>query len=367
MDTAIFGLATAVPEHWVGQQEAASRMIDAFALEGREADRLARIYERSSISKRHSVLEDFQRPVSEWQFWGPQFPNVVPGMAARNEVYKREAPRLAAQAAEKALRQWGGKKEHITHVISVSCTGVLAPGIEFLLIDSLGLSRGVERLGINFMGCFGAFKGLAVAKALACENPSYRILVVCTELCSLHLQSEGHVDQHVANALFADGAAAVVVGGCPVQGESPQWELVRRASMAVEHSLDLMTWEAGNSGYVMRLSAEVPRRIEEHIESFAHQLVKSDTSLSQCAWAVHPGGKAILHAVEKACGLTPVHTEASWKVLDRYGTMSSATFLFVLEELSHSKEDCPWCVGLGMGPGLSIEGLLLRNPRIAKR
>lgn len=362
MTVALLGLAAIAPQHFVPQNEAADKAVEAFALEGRAATRLKKIYDSSAIAKRHFVLEEFCRPRPEWQFWGAKFPKEVPTMGARNEIYKREAPQLASAAAKQALAQWGGDLRQISHVISVSCTGVLAPGIEFLLMDELGLSRRVERLGINFMGCFGAFKGLAVAKALVSEDPRRRVLVVCTELCSLHLQTDGELDHHVANALFADGAASAIVGGNPTADEETLWELKTRASMALQDTRSLMSWEAGDNGYIMRLGAEVPKYLETHIASFARELLGPKISFGECDWAIHPGGKAILQAIERACGLDSRQTEASWNVMAQYGTMSSATFLFVLNELARNPNRAAWCIGLGFGPGLSVEGILLQHP-----
>ena len=236
----------------------------------------------------------------------------------------------------------------------------MAPGLEFHLVDSLGLDRSVQRLGISFMGCFGAFKGLAIARTLAVEDPSHRILVVCTELCSLHFHLDGRLDTHVANALFSDGAAAVVVGSRPRPDETPLFELIRNASLALEDSLELMTWEAADEGLVMRLSNEVPGLIEKHVKPFANELLEEALTFDNCSWALHPGGKAILQAIEQTCSLEPDQTTASWETLRDYGNMSSATFLFVLDRQRQGPQRA-YTVGLGFGPGLSIEGLLLRN------
>ena len=235
---------------------------------------------------------------------------------------------------------------------------MIAPGIEFLLVERLGLSPYVERLGINFMGCFGAFKGLAIAKVLAQENPRHRILVVCTELCSLHFQADAKADTMVANSIFSDGAAAMIVG--VPSHEEPLYEIHDQGSAALPDTLELMSWEGKDHGYEMRLGAAVPAHLEKNIASFAKRLTGHERPFESCGWAVHPGGKAILEAVEKGCGLRREQLTASWKILKEYGNMSSATFPFVLEEIlqSPSKE---WVVGLGFGPGLSFEGMLLKR------
>jgi predicted naringenin-chalcone synthase len=340
----------------------ADKIIRTLSPGRKEAELIRKIFEGTLIEKRYSVIRDYANDRLTGEFFGPDFPRTAPGMSSRNDLYKREAPVLAREVAEKTLRQWGGKRADITHVVSVSCTGLIAPGIEFLLIDDLGLQRSVQRLGINFMGCFGAFKGLAVARALALEDPGRRVLVVCTELCSLHFHVNGKVDTHVANALFADGAAAIVVGCNPGATETPLFDIVRMGSYAVEDSLPHMTWEAADEGLVMRLSREVPALIDRHVAGFARTLLGPDLAFEACDWAVHPGGKSILQAVEKTCGLLPDQTVSSWEVMKQYGNMSSATFLFVLEHQLRRENIRAWSLGMGFGPGLSMEGTLLRRP-----
>lgn len=318
---------------------------------------LNKIASSTAIGKRHTVLSDFLKGSYCGSTKGQPFPTT----GIRNDLYKEMAPQLAQVVCEKALSMWGGDRNAITHVISVSCTGMIAPGIEYLMIRPLGLSSKVQRLGINFMGCFGAFKGLAIARSIALENPNHRVLVVCTELCSLHFQQDFKMDTLVANSIFADGAAAVVVGANPQNEEKPLFVLQGHASHAVDETLDLMTWEVCDSGYQMRLSASVPAQLESHIAPFARDILGPDLSFEECTWAIHPGGKAILEGITRACSLQITQTAASWKVLNEQGNMSSPTFLFVLKEILQNPKVNEWVIGLGFGPGLSIEGMLLKH------
>jgi predicted naringenin-chalcone synthase len=358
----ILAIATAVPPCSFEQEEAANKMVDIFQLEAEQGEKLKKLYRNSAIHKRHSIIDDFKKPRSEWNFWGSHYPHTIPSTAQRNAIYKREAPKLAHQAAQKAIQKWGGSPQTITHVISVSCTGLVAPGLEFHLIESLGLNRSIARLGINFMGCFGAFKGLAVAQAFAKENPAHRVLVVCTELCSLHLQTHSSTDAMISNALFCDGAAAAIVGSHPEPAEKVWWQVTKSASLGMNDSLNEMSWEIGDHGFDMRLLPSVPQLIGEQIAAFASSLI--DTIPPEtCDWAIHPGGKAILHTIEKKMQLHKSQTCASWETLRDYGNMSSATFLFVLEALYRQRSSYPWTIGLGFGPGLSVEGILLKKPQ----
>lgn len=362
MNAAILALATAVPLHVYSQEEIADKSIAVLGMDREKSESLKRIYQNSAIRKRHFVIDDFHKPREEWDFFGSQYPQTIPGMSIRNLRYKKEAPKLALEAAKQALERWGGDNSRITHIISTSCTGVLAPGIEFLLMQELNLPPTVNRLGINFMGCFGAFKGLSVARAFALENPDNRILLVSTELCSLHLQVNHDRETITGNSLFADGAAAAIIGTQPLPEESPHWDIIRTHSLGLKNSLDKMSWEASDHGFLMRLSHKVPVFIGRHIKEFVDELLTEHVPLEQCDWAIHPGGKSILQAIEKALQLQPDQTKSSWEILSNYGNMSSATFLFVLDHLSQQRTLRPWSAGLGFGPGLSAEGILLRRP-----
>lgn len=362
MPASILALATTVPPHIYSQEETADKAIAILSIQHEKAEFLKRIYQNSAIQKRHSIIEDFLKPREEWEFWGAQYPKTVPGMSARNHRYKEEAPKLALEVAKKVLEKWGGDVSHITHIISVSCTGIIAPGIEFYLMQDLGLSYQVNRIGINFMGCFGAFKGLSVARAFALENPNNRILLVCTELCTLHLQADQDVETIMANSLFGDGAAAAIIGSDSKLDENPLWEIVRTHSLGFKNSFDKMSWEASDHGFFMRLSHTVPVHIGRHIKEFINDLFKESVAIEECDWAIHPGGKSILQSIERALELKPDQTNSSWETLSNYGNMSSATFLFVLDHLASQSTNRAWTAGLGFGPGLSAESILLRRP-----
>jgi len=359
MNVSILSLATAVPPYGLTQEQISDKLVDILSLEPEKAKLLKQIHQNSMIKTRYSVLQDFTKDRKEWNFWGAEFPKKIPGMASRNDVYKKEAPILALEACIQALEAWGGNLQDITHIISVSCTGMIAPGIEFDLMQRLELNPATQRLGINFMGCFGAFKGLSVAQAYAKENPQNRILLICTELCSLHFQIEPTPDNILANSLFSDGAAAAVIGAAPQPTETPLWTIRNSRSLGLEKTSDKMSWEAGDHGFVMQLSHTVPVLLGRQIGAFVDSLTGPHFSADHADWAIHPGGKSIIQAIERALHLKEGATQASWDTLANYGNMSSATFLFVLKRLFELRTANPWAVGIGFGPGLSVEGILL--------
>ncbi|MDR3647261.1 MAG: type III polyketide synthase [Candidatus Babeliales bacterium] len=358
MKALIFALATALPQFSTDQNNIAQHIINLCQLRDHSAKSIESLFLKTGIAKRYSVLKDFQSPLEEATLFNKNFLEFVPGTQQRNDIYIKEAPKLALAAAQKAITMWGRPAQEITHIISVSCTGVMAPGIEFILQNELGMRDDVQRLGINFMGCFGAFKGLAIATAIAKENPSTRVLVVCTELCTLHFQISVKPEVLVGNALFADGSAAVIIGCNKLPEENSLWSIEKSGSCALKNSQDKMTWVASNHGLVMTLARDVPKIIETEAPKAISKFLEN-IDYKNLIWAIHPGGKAIVEAIEHSYNLNKEQTASSWEVLKNYGNMSSATFLFVLDDLLKNKQHNKDTVGIGFGPGLSLEMILL--------
>eukprot|EP01089_Gocevia_fonbrunei_P014636 TRINITY_DN4052_c0_g1_i2.p4 TRINITY_DN4052_c0_g1~~TRINITY_DN4052_c0_g1_i2.p4 ORF type:complete len:379 (-),score=66.45 TRINITY_DN4052_c0_g1_i2:1283-2419(-) len=362
----LLGLGAVPATHCVKQDTYVTFLLEALQLTGTPiAEKVIRIANNCAITSRYFCVDDSNKSRGEWEVLPQDFPNTSPSMEIRNKMYTREAPKLAIQAAEAAVNDWGGNPQTITHVISVSCTGVMAPGPELHLINHFKLPPTTQRIGINLMGCFGAFRALSVAKALAKEDPNNRILVVCTELCSLHFQVAFSFETFVANALFGDGASAAIIG-VESNPSNILWEIVNSGSTIVENSADQMTWEAGNTGFFMKLSTKIPDSVQLHSPKFVCHLLKEDAltdeKKKQIEWAIHPGGKAIIEKLEECLGIDQQETWASWETLDKYGNMSSATFLFVLDKMRKrkAKEGVAYTVGLGFGPGLALEGVVLK-------
>jgi len=254
------------------------------------------------------------------------------------------------------------------HLVTCSCTGFASPGIDLELINSLGLRPDISRTHVGFMGCHAAFNALRVASALSASTRSNTVLVVATELCSLHLQYGDRRDHIVANAIFADGVGALVgsqgellsahqkTASDPQEGRQSRWRLSHQASVILPDSSDAMGWTIGDHGFEMQLSASVPTIIAADLDKFVKcELAKINLSLASIgSWAVHPGGPRILTSVQESLGLSEEAMATSHAVLAEYGNMSSATVLFILERLMRNGKDLP-CVALAFGPGLTCE------------
>ncbi|QGJ71217.1 putative naringenin-chalcone synthase [Planctomycetales bacterium 10988] len=367
--TVLAGLAAAVPRYSMTQQEIVEIGKTLCGVEDGDLDGfLDAIYQGTEIQRRSSVLLERPEGESPRQFFFPASQGPAdhgPTTLDRMQRYAQESPQLATKVCRKAIEKAGLSSEAITHLVTVSCTGFSAPGFDLALFESLGLSPETQRTHLGFMGCHGALNALRVGQALARLESKNRILVCAVELCSLHFAYGAQPQQLIANALFADGAAAVVLSSEESKAESPQlpgWRHLASGSLLFPNSQQAMTWTIGNHGYTMTLSRKVPELIAGNLRPWLESwLAQYDLNLSEIAtWAVHPGGPKILAAVSESLSLAPDSLDASLSILRRHGNMSSPTILFILEELLRRDAKGP-CVALGFGPGLVVEAALLHR------
>lgn len=362
MALTIRGLGTAVPEHRMTQAEATDLARQVCASGDDQARALGILYRRAGVATRHTALP--YQTVFEWL--NAEDDGAVatcvrlgPTTQERMRVYAEHASSLAFRAASAALESARTPAAAITHLVTVSCTGFAAPGVDFALIGRLGLNPSVERVHVGFMGCHGSINGLRVARALAAADPAARILLCAVEICSIHYQMQWDPKKFVGNSIFADGAAAIV-GLSPVQADASDWRVAATASRLLPDSADAMRWTIGDHGFEMELSPLVPELIRRHLRPwFEDWLAGQGLAIAEIgSWAVHPGGPRILGAVEDALGLNREALAMSRQVLSEYGNMSSPTVLFILERLRAQQAPRP-CVMLGFGPGLMAEVALI--------
>lgn len=362
MSLAICGLGIAQPDRSIAQP-AAAEIAKAFVGGGERKDRaLEVLFKRTRVNTRGSViLEGGNGSDPEQSFYWPAAgpDDRGPGTGRRMERYAREAVPLALNASRRAITAAGISASTITHAVTVSCTGFFAPGIDVALIRQLNLAPTIGRLNVGFMGCHGVLNGLRSAQSIVDADPSAVVLLCAVELCSLHFQYGQDRQKMVANALFADGAAALV-GRSPEKCEPGGWRVVGCGSYLMPDKEDGMTWRVGDHGFEMTLSPRVPHLIAEHLRPWLEAwLAKSGLTLAEIgSWAIHPGGPRILSSVAEALGLAPDATETSARVLAECGNMSSPTVLFVLDRLQRANAARP-CVALAFGPGLVAEAALI--------
>jgi predicted naringenin-chalcone synthase len=370
----IVGIGTALPEHRLTQAEAVELHTSFCGIDAQRARTLRALYRKSGIRTRHSVvLDGSEGPLEDRQRFDPPAEGDEdrgPTTAARMAAYEQQAPPLAVEAARKALATGDVAPDAVTHLVTVSCTGFVSPGVDKAIVDGLGLRPTTERTHVGFMGCHAALNGLRIARSFALDDPSAVPLVCAVELCTLHFAYGWDPDMLVANALFADGASAVVGRGGPEAetggpgGASRSWPIAATGTLLMAASEEAMTWRIGDHGFRMTLSARVPDLIEEHLGGWlADWLGEHGHRIADIrSWAVHPGGPRILDAVERTLGLERGATAASRAVLAAHGNMSSATVVFILDRMREGGAEVP-CVALAFGPGLAVEAVLFGRRR----
>ncbi len=366
MSLAILGLGTALPVTRISQAEAMAIARAVCCRTEEQATWLPALYTHSGIDTRHvsfdrAVIDDIVRGTTDTGsvFLPKGDGDRGPTSGERQRHYAEHAGPLAVRAARQALAQSGLAAGAITHLVTVSCTGFRAPGVDVELVKRLELPATVQRTHLGFMGCHGALNGLRVARAYAEADPAARVLVCAVELCVPHYHYGWDPQRMVANALFADGAAAVVGG--PGEAAPEAWRVTSNGACLFPDCEDAMTWTIGDHNFEMTLSKRVPGLIAGGLRPWIEAwLEENDLRLGDVAsWAIHPGGPRILTAVEEALSLGAAETAASRAVFAECGNMSSPTVLFILDRLRGPRAPRP-CVALGFGPGLAAEAALLR-------
>ena len=305
-------------------------------------DRLAKL---SDIEHRYAIFEPGPKPRDKvLDAAGFYRRGAFPTTAARMALYEPHALDLAMQA----VGRLDVDPASITHLIVASCTGFTAPGLDFQIMRAAGLADDTKRTIVGFMGCFAAVNALKLADQIVRADPGSRVLVVNLELCSLHLQEDFQdVAKMLSFLLFADGAAAALV-----TAEPTGIALGRFQAALIPRSQELITWQIGDSGFVMHLSGQVPGRIRRWLPEHGGQLLPPERPV---LWAVHAGGRSILDAVQQGLHLPPDALRHSRQILRDYGNMSSATLMFVLQKILLDRDERGPGMAMAFGPGLSVE------------
>lgn len=352
----IIHIGTASPAYQHKQDDILQFMQQIYATNRNDHRKLKFLYYQSGIQYRYSVLADYSRPENEWTFYPrAENPETFPSLEQRMAAYQKHAAPLSADAIKNCLTS----KLHlhqITHLITVSCTGMSAPGLDLQIVELLNLPLTICRSSINFMGCYAAIHALKTADSICRSDTSAKVLIVCTELCTLHFQKTPSTDNIISSTLFADGAAAALITSD--QYPAPGLKLEHFYSEIIPKGKKDMTWELSSSGFLMTLSGYISELIKEDFESLINRalLAAHKTKEQITGWCIHPGGKRILQAVEKSLHLKKDDLTLSYRILEEHGNMSSPTILFVLKQMMQEKRQRNDCIfGVAFGPGLTME------------
>lgn len=350
----IVAIGTAVPPHKHDQDEILAFMQHLYAFDAVEQRKLRFLYRQSGIQSRYSYIGDYSRPMQDWKFYpASEGLEPFPSLEQRMLWFQRFAPALSLEAIRKCLDH-KHKPEEITHLISVSCTGMSAPGLDLQVMELLDLPKHIFRTSVNFMGCYAAIHAMKLADQICKATPGAKVLIFCTELCTLHLQKEPTVDNLASGLLFGDGSAAALITADDEPGHGIRLDHFY-AEVAPKGKKD-MSWELSSTGFQMTLSGYVPDLIEEDMGALVNRSLEKNSLRKEEIdhWCIHPGGRKILEAMEQSLGITANQLQHSYKTLQQYGNMSSATILFVLKEWLH-REAGQKIFGAAFGPGLTME------------
>jgi alpha-pyrone synthase len=344
-------VATAVPPHDIHQ--GFSQVAPFLLPQERDRAIFQRMVGKSQIEHRYSFLKSDstgQRFDTDGFYQLDHFPSTE----TRMRFYKDHAFTLARQALD-AL-DLVALKDDITHIIITSCTGFYAPGLDLEIIQHYGLSLKTERTIIGFMGCQAALNGLKLAQHIVLSAPKAKVLMVNLELCTLHLQQTDQIQKILSFLIFADGCAASIISS-----EPHGLGLDSFCCTVLPDSGDQITWNIGDSGFDMVLSGQVPATILDTIPTM-QQAILGDRAIADIRhWAIHPGGRSILDAVQKGLALPDTAMVPSRKILRDFGNMSSVTVMFVLKDILEMPESQGLGCAMAFGPGVTLESMMFHK------
>lgn len=345
MPVCIHRIATATPPHDVHAAfvEYASQMLQ----NPRTRALFHHMQRRSAIDHRYSYIQtagtESPQSIHSQEMVRPGQP---PSTARRMRLFETYAPRLLQSALDR-LSLTAEERASIRHVIVTCCTGLYAPGLDFAAIEYLGLDPGVERTFIGFMGCYAAINGLRLARHIVRSQPEASVLLINLELCTLHFQETQDIESVLSFLLFGDGCAASLIRAANTGLAIDSFQ-----ALSIPSTRHLIRWNIGDTGFDMVLSGQVPGELRK---SLCERATELDPYRDIALWAVHPGGKSILDAVEAGLALSPDSLAASRSILRQFGNMSSATVMFVLQELMHTTQPGQKGCAMSFGPGLTAE------------
>jgi predicted naringenin-chalcone synthase len=353
----IISIGTAVPAHRHKQDDILHFMQHIYAMNETDKRKLKFLYHQSSIDYRYSVVPDYSRSINDWKFY-PRSENLepFPSLEQRMTWYNKHAAPLSVDAIRDCIADKIDPDE-ITHLITVSCTGMSAPGLDLQVMELMDLPKNIFRTSINFMGCYAAIHALKFADVICNSTPDAKVLIVCTELCTLHFQREPTMDNIASSLLFSDGSAAALITS---ESNTAKGITIKNFySEVLPKGKKDMAWELSSTGFLMTLSGYIPNLIEEDFEMLTERALQKNNLPKESItdWCVHPGGKRILEAIHKSLHLTNGELDKSYDVLKEYGNMSSPTILFVLKKIFDAIDDnkSNTIFGAAFGPGLTME------------
>ena len=362
----LLDIETSVPPNKASQFKTAEELKKRMAGRPAVARMIDSVSNHSGIEYRNFVVPDAEE-TAENKFYSKDGIYFSPDTKIRMTEYEAWSKRLAKEAVDKLLKKNNIDPNDINRLITISCTGFFAPGLDYYLISEFGFPLSIKRTNIGFMGCAASVIGFNTALETMSQinEIETNVLLVSVELCSLHLQTEPTRDNILANMIFADGCGAALFSNTKIKELKPKLKLISTDSILFRDSENFMGWKIGNFGFEMILSSELPKIIlEEAVPKLKKILAEKGIEPELIKyWALHPGGRAILDSLQTGLTLSDEKMAPSRFVLRNYGNMSSASILFVLKNILENKkiEIGDYCCAVAFGPGLTMEIALLKG------
>lgn len=354
----IVSIGTAVPDYLTSQNAILNFMHKEYQ-DTTASRKLNILFHQSAIESRHSVVPDFSDTDERSLF---PLTHELPNVSDRMDVYRKQSLPLAVKAVDAAFKNLHSSVESfgITHLITVTCTGIYAPGLDIELFQELNLPQDTFRTALNFLGCNAVFPALKIADSIVKSHTNAKVLIVSVELCTLHFRPKNDSDNLLSNTIFGDGAAALVMisEAAAEDRHLEGFTLNGFLPVLLKKGKDLMGWNITSVNFEMILDSGVAEFLGQELEvlmaEVAEKLEMTPPMIHH--WAVHPGGKKILDTIQRGLHLENNELKHSYEVLRNFGNMSSTTILFVLNELFKSRPKSGETIfAMGFGPGISIE------------
>ncbi len=346
-EVSLLSIATAVPENIIEQSKVESLAADVFPDLFKRYPVMIDIFRNSGIERRHTV-----RPL-EWYLQPRDWSD-------RSKVFHEDGLALFERVAKEAIARANIEPAEIDCVVTICSSGVATPTLEARAAKNLGLRDDVRRVPVFGLGCAGGVSGLSLAARLASVAADTTALVVVLELCSLAFRVDrGTKEDAVASALFADGAAAIVLRANADTGLA---EMRGSAEHMWPDTTNVMGWIFDPVGFGIVLSRSVPIFVERRFPPVAKKLLAAVGLKNEDIgrYICHPGGGKVVDAVEMALKLKRGSLDHERDVLREFGNMSAPTVLFALERVLRAPRKGMLALS-ALGPGFTAS-LLAINP-----
>lgn len=345
----VHSIATAVPSHVITEETVRSHA-DAWLGTGSPLkDAVIDLMHGMRVDRRHFAFSPEELLANK-------------GLGWMNREYGTRVVALSEDASRRAIAAAGLEPKDIDLVLSTSCTGFMIPALDAHLVNRIGLRRDVVRMPFTELGCAGGAAAMGRAAEWLQGRPDANVLVLAAELTSATFQLRDLSKANIlASLLFGDGVAAMVMSGRRPARGGPF--VMESASTLFPDSLDLMGFDLRETGFHLVLSPRIPGVVRREVRPFVDtMLARSGHTRADLSWFVlHPGGRKVLESLEETLEVTREAVKPSWEVLRQYGNLSSATVLFILDELMRTQPPEAGQIGLltAFGPAFGAEASLL--------